>query len=199
MEKERLAGKRVAILVTNGFEYDEFSLPRKALEQAGATVTVVSLEKGEIKGWKNGNWAGVVEVDLTIDKASADDFEALMLPGGPMNPDKLRLSPEAVDFVRKFDSAKKPIAAICHAPSILIEADIVRNRQVTSWPAIRTDLINAGAQWVNSEVVVDEGLVTSRKPADIPAFNQKMIEQFGEGRHTLTVDQADADRMAPRH
>ena len=199
MEKERLAGKRVAILATNGFEYDELSLPRKALEQAGAKVTIVSLEKGEIKGWKNGNWAGVVEVNQTIDTVSADDFDALMLPGGPLNPDKLRLSQEAVEFVRKFDRAKKPIAAICHAQSILIEADIVRNRQLTSWPSIRTDLINAGAQWVNSEVVADEGLVTSRRPSDIPAFNQKMIEQFGEGRHTLTVDQADADRLAPRH
>lgn len=199
MEKERLAGKKVAILATNGFEFDELTLPRKALEQAGAKVSIVSLEEGEIKGWKNGNWAGAVHVDLTLDKASADDFEALMLPGGPMNPDKLRLSAEAIDFVRKFNSSKKPIAAICHAPSLLIEADILRNRQVTSWPSIRTDLINAGAQWVNAEVVVDEGLVTSRKPADIPAFNQKMIEQFGEGRHTLTVDQADAERLAPRH
>jgi protease I len=199
MEKERLAGKRVAILATNGFEFDELSLPRKALEQAGAKVTIVSLEKGEIKGWKNGNWAGVVEVDQTLDKVDTDDFDALMLPGGPLNPDKLRLSQEAVEFVRKFDSAKKPIAAICHAPSILIEADIVRNRQLTSWPSIRTDLINAGAQWVNSEVVVDDGLVTSRRPSDIPAFNQKMIEQFGEGIHTLSVEQAEAQRLAPRH
>lgn len=200
MNQQSLNGKKVAILATNGFEADELGLPRKALEQAGAKVLIVSLEEGSIKAWKNGNWADSVEVDVSIDKAVAEDFDALMLPGGPLNPDKLRLSKEAIAFIKKFADLKKPIAAICHAPSLLIEADLVRNKQVTSWPSIRTDLINAGAIWTNSEVVVDDRLVTSRKPADIPAFNQKMIEEFSELGHNLqNLGLSEADRLSTRH
>ncbi|MGV3617049.1 MAG: type 1 glutamine amidotransferase domain-containing protein [Fimbriimonas sp.] len=180
---ERLQGKRVAILATDGFEQSELLEPRKILDEAGATTTVVSPKAGEIKGWNEENWGQSVAVDRTLDGCSADDFDALVLPGGQMNPDKLRLEPAAVAFVKAFMEAGKPVGAICHGPWLLVEANVVRGRKVTSWPSISTDLKNAGAEWVDQEVVVDKGLVTSRKPDDIPAFGRKLVEEIGEGVH----------------
>jgi protease I len=179
-----LDGKTIAILATNGFEQAELLEPRKALEEAGAKTQVVSPEKGKIKGWKENDWGQEVPVDLTLDSANASDFDALLLPGGVMNPDKLRMTPKAVQFVRQFFEAKKPVAAICHGPWMLVEAGAVRGRTITSWPSLQTDIRNAGGKWVDEEVVVDDGVVTSRKPDDIPAFNKKMIEEFAGGRHT---------------
>lgn len=180
---KKIDGLKVAILATDGFEQSELFEPKKALEEAGANVKIVSLETGEIKGWNENNWGDRVAVDLTVDEAQAEDFDALQLPGGVMNPDKLRMNEKAVRFIKSFFEAGKPVAAICHAPWTLIEADVVRGRTVTSWASLKTDLENAGAQWVDREVVTDNGLVTSRKPQDIPAFNQKMIEEFAEGVH----------------
>jgi len=180
---KNLQGKRVAILATNGFEQSELLEPRKALDAQGAKTQVVSPEKQSIKGWNEKNWGEEVPVDLALDSADAADFDALLLPCGVMNPDKLRMEPRAVQFVRQFFEAKKPVAAICHGPWMLVEAGAVRGRTVTSWPSLQTDIRNAGGKWVDQEVVVDEGLVTSRKPADIPAFNKKMIEEFTEGKH----------------
>ncbi|HTQ36426.1 MAG TPA: type 1 glutamine amidotransferase domain-containing protein [Steroidobacteraceae bacterium] len=180
----KLDGKKVAILTAEGFEQAELLEPRKALEEAGANTQIVSPASGEVQGWKHFEKAGKVEVDMSLDEADADDFDALLLPGGVANPDQLRMLPKAVEFVRGFVQAGKPIAAICHGPWTLIEADGVRGRRMTSWPSLRTDLANAGADWVDEEVVTDRGLVTSRKPADIPAFNRKMIEEFAEGLHT---------------
>ena len=179
----KLDGVRVAILAADGFEQSELFEPKKALEEAGATVRIVSLQTGEIKGWNHTNWGETIDVDLTVDEADADDFDALQLPGGVMNPDKLRMNEQAVNFIRAFFDAGKPIGAICHAPWTLIEADVVRGKTVTSWPSLRTDLENAGATWIDEEVVTDNGLVTSRKPDDIPAFNEKIIEEFAEGVH----------------
>lgn len=173
----------MAILATNGFEQSELLSPKEALEKAGATVHVVSLEHGKIKGWNKGNWAEEVKVDITVEKAMADDYDALMIPGGVINPDKLRRSAEAVEFVRGFFRLGKPVAAICHGPQVLIEADAVRDRRLTSFPSIKTDLKNAGAMWQDTEVVVDNGLVTSRSPEDLPAFNAKMVEEFAKGVH----------------
>jgi protease I len=178
-----LDGLKVAILAAEGFEQAELLEPRKALDEAGAKTSVVSPAQGEVQGWKHFDKGDKVRVDVPLDQANADDFDALLLPGGVANPDQLRTLPKAVEFVRKFFDAGKPVAAICHAPWTLIEADAVRGRTVTSWPSLKTDLTNAGATWVDREVVTDNGLVTSRKPADIPAFNRKMIEEFGEGRH----------------
>lgn len=174
---------KVAILATDGFEQSELFEPKRALEEAGAKVSVVSLKTGEIKGWNEKDWGDTITVDLTVDEADSNDFDALELPGGVMNPDKLRMNEKAVQFVKSFFEAGKPVAAICHAPWTLIEADVVRDRTVTSWASLRTDLENAGAKWIDREVVVDNGLVTSRNPDDIPAFNQKMIEEFAEGIH----------------
>jgi protease I len=181
--KTNLEGKRVAILATHGFEQSELEKPKAALEEAGATTTVISPEEGEIKGWDEDDWGNTVKVDEVLDDADANEFDALLLPGGVQNPDTLRTVPKAVEFVRSFFEAGKPVAAICHGPQILIEADVVKDRKLTSFPSIKTDLTNAGANWVDAEVVTDQGLVTSRKPADIPAFNAKMIEEIGEGKH----------------
>jgi len=179
-----LQGKRVAILTAEGFEQSELLEPRKALDAAGATTQVVSPAEGAVQGWKHYDKGESVPVDVPLSRANPEDYDALMLPGGVANPDQLRMLPEAIAFVRAFVEAGKPIAAICHGPWTLIEADAVRGRQVTSWPSIRSDLVNAGARWVDEEVVTDRGLVTSRKPADIPAFNRKMIEEFAEGAHS---------------
>lgn len=179
----KLEGLKVAILAADGFEQSELFEPKKALEEAGASVSVVSLKSGEIKGWNEKNWGDAVAVDLTVDQANAADFDALQLPGGVMNPDKLRMNEKAVAFIKSFFDAGKPVAAICHAPWTLVEADVVRGRTVTSWASLRKDLENAGAKWVDEEVVTDNGLVTSRNPGDIPAFNRKMIEEFAEGVH----------------
>ena len=178
-----LTGKKVAILATNGFEQSELLEPKKMLEEAGAETVVVSPESGEIKGWKDKNWGDAVPVDQTLDEVVESDFDALMLPGGQMNPDVLRMNPKAVDFVRSFSEAGKPIGAICHGPWLLAEAGVAEGRRMTSWPSIKTDLINAGADWTDEQVVTDHGIVTSRKPADIPAFAEKLIEEISEGVH----------------
>lgn len=179
----RLDGKKVAILITDGFEQVEMTEPRKALEDAGARIAVVSPAKGRVRGWKMTDWGDSFEVDVPLNEADAEDYDALVLPGGVANPDKLRMNDKAVLFVRAFLHAGKPIAAICHGPWTLIEADGVQGRTMTSWPSLKTDLKNAGANWVDRSVVTDNGLVTSRKPDDIPDFNRKMIEEFAEGIH----------------
>lgn len=181
--KKELNGKVVAILATDGFEQSELLDPRQALDDAGAETVVVSLEEGEIRAWNEEDWGETVEVDQTLADASPDDFDALVLPGGVMNPDKLRMEPDAVKFVQAFFKAGKPVAAICHGPQLLIEAGVVKGRKMTSYPSLKTDLKNAGAKWVDEEVVVDNGLVTSRTPDDLPAFNAKLIEEIGEGKH----------------
>jgi protease I len=178
----KLKNINVAILVADGFEQVELVEPKKALEQACATTKIVSPAAEEVQGWNHFEKADKFPVDVPLEKANADEFDALLLPGGVANPDHLRGLPEAVEFVKKFVSQGKPIAAICHGLWTLIEAEAVRGRKVTSWPTLKTDLKNAGANWVDQEVVVDQGLVTSRKPADIPAFNEKMIEEFAAGR-----------------
>jgi protease I len=183
MASNNLNGKRVAILATDGVEQVELTEPRKALDQAGAKTLVVSPKSGKIKGWQHDHWGDEIAVDIGLDSATADTFDALLLPGGVMNPDHLRQNKKAVQFVRSFFEAGKPVAAICHGPWLLVEADVVRGRTVTSWPSLQTDLRNAGADWVDREVATDQGLVTSRKPDDIPAFNRKMIEEFAEGLH----------------
>lgn len=180
-----LSDRTVAILATDGFEQSELLEPRKALRDAGATVHLVSIpETSEtVRGWRDGHWARRVDVDALVGEVDADDYDALVLPGGVMNPDRLRRNEDAVEFVRAFFRDSKPVAAICHGPWMLIEADAVKGRKLTSWPSIRTDLENAGAEWVDEEVVVDSGLVTSRKPDDLPAFNRKMCEEIHEGAH----------------
>ncbi len=180
---QNLQGKRVAILVDNGFEQVEMTEPRKALDQSGARTQVVSPSQGKVKGWNHTDWGDEFPVDVPLDQANANNYDALLLPGGVMNPDKLRMNAKAVQFVRSFMEQGKPVAAICHGPWTLIEAGAVRGRKMTSYPSLQTDLKNAGAQWVDQEVVVDQGLVTSRNPNDIPAFNRKMIEEFAEGVH----------------
>jgi len=181
--KKKLEGKKVAILATDGFEQSELLEPRKALEEAGAKVEIVSLKSGEIKGWDETDWGKTVPVDKIVSEANADDYDALQLPGGVMNPDKLRTDESVIKFIKAFFDAGKPVAAICHAPWVLINAGVVEGRDLTSYHTIRKDLENAGAKWTDSEVIVDQGLVTSRKPDDIPAFNRKMIEEFAEGIH----------------
>jgi protease I len=180
---EKLDGKKIAILVTDGFEQTELTGPREALEKAGATCLVVSPKDGKVKGWKHTEWGDEIAVDLSLNNAKADDFDALVLPGGQMNPDVLRGMPEVQTLVKAFFDAGKPIGAICHGPWSLINAGVVKGKTVTSWPSIKTDLLNAGANWVDKEVVVDKGLVTSRKPDDIPAFSKKLIEEIAEGPH----------------
>ena len=181
--EHRLDGKKVAILVAEGFEEVELTEPRKALQEAGAQTTLISPSEGTVRGWAKTDWGEEIPVELPLSQARAEDFDALLLPGGVMNPDHLRTESDAVKFTRAFASAGKPIASICHGPWLLVEADVVRDRTVTSYPSLRTDLENAGARWVDEEVVVDEGLVTSRNPDDIPAFNRKMLEEIAEGVH----------------
>ena len=178
-----IKGRKIAILATHGFEQSELEKPLQALRGAGATVDVVSPEGGEIKGWQDKDWGRPVKVDKTLDQARPQDYDALVLPGGQINPDKLRTDRRAVQFVREMYDAKKPVAAICHGPWLLVEADVVRGRRVTSYPSIRTDLRNAGANVVDEQVVVDQGLITSRKPDDLDAFCAKIIEEVAEGRH----------------
>lgn len=180
---ENLNRKRVAILATNGFEESELRDPKKALEDAGAEVYIIAEEAGEIKSWADGNWGKAYKVDKTVDQVDQSEYNALMLPGGVINPDKLRRNKTAVKFVKSFFENRKPVAAICHGPQILAEADVLKGRKITSFKSIKTDMINAGANWVDEEVVVDEGLVTSRSPEDLPAFNRKMVEEIYEGKH----------------
>jgi len=179
-----LDGMKVAILVADGFELSELAEPKKALDEAGAETLIVSPAKGKVQGRKHFDKADKFAVDVPLDKADAGDFDALLLPGGVANPDQLRILPKAVAFVRAFFDAGKPVAAICHGPWTLVEADVLSGRTITSWPSIKTDLKNAGAHWVDREVVVDDGLVSSRKPDDIPAFNRNMIEEFAKVGHT---------------
>jgi protease I len=180
---EQLNGKKVAIVVADGFEQVEMTEPRKALEDSGAQTQIISLKKGKVKGWQHTDWGDEFDVDQTIDQAKAEDFDALLLPGGVMNPDKLRRNPAVQKFVRSFFDAGKPVAAICHGPWTLIDAGVARGRKMTSYESIQSDLKNAGVLWSDEPVVVDKGLVTSRKPDDIPKFNAKMIEEFAEGKH----------------
>ncbi|MCE7055049.1 type 1 glutamine amidotransferase [Algoriphagus sp. AGSA1] len=174
---------RVAILATNGFEESELLEPKRALEKEEAEVLLISPENDEIKGWKDKNWSDKIKVDARVDQVSASDFDALLIPGGVINPDLLRRDQASVDFVKSFFEDHKPVAAICHGPQMLIEAEVVKDRTLTSFSSIRKDLENAGAIWVDEEVVVDNGLVTSRSPKDLPAFNNKMVEEFREGKH----------------
>lgn len=179
----KLENKKVAVLATDGFEQSELEKPVAALKDAGATVEIVSIKPGKIKGWDEKNWGKEVTVDKTLDQVSSNDYDALVLPGGVMNPDTLRTNKAAVAFAKAFMDAKKPVSAICHGPWLLAEADAVQGRKMTSYQSIQTDLKNAGANWVDEEVVTDNGLVTSRNPDDLPAFCKKMIEEIGEGRH----------------
>ncbi len=178
-----LNGKKIAFLLTDGFEQSEFTQPWDAVKKAGAQVELVSLKGGKIQGMKHAEKADKFNVDKTIDQVSASDYDGLVLPGGVHNPDTLRMNEKAVDFIRDFFTQHKPVAAICHGPWTLIEADVVRGRTMTSWPSLKTDLTNAGANWVDEECVCDNGLVTSRNPNDLPAFCQKAVEEFAEGIH----------------
>ena len=187
---QTLSGKKVAILVENGFERIELSDPRKALDEAGAQTQIVSPVEGKVKAWEFTDWGADYPVDVPLAQAAAQDFDALLLPGGVINPDALRTNQQAVGFVKDFFQADKPVASICHGPWTLIEAGVVKGRQMTSWPSLKTDLKNAGANWVDQEVVADQGLVTSRNPDDIPAFNDKMIEEFAEGKHAAQARSA---------
>jgi protease I len=179
----RLSGKNVAVLVEKGFEEVELTSPVDRLKNEGANVTVISPSEGTVRAWAKTDWGKEIPVDVSLDEASPEDFDALLLPGGVMNPDKLRTNQEAVEFVKNFFVNDKPVAAICHGPWTLIEAGVVDGKKMTSYPSIKTDLMNAGANWVDQEVVVDNGLVTSRSPKDLDAFNAKMVEEFAEGRH----------------
>lgn len=180
---ESLNKKTVAILATNGFEESELREPMNALKKAGADVHIVSDNSGSIKGWSDGNWSNSYDVDKTLDEVSQDDYNALILPGGVINPDTLRRNKNAINFIKSFFKNHKPVAAICHAPWLLAEAEVVKGRKITSFNSIKTDMINAGANWVDQEVVVDEGLVTSRNPNDLPAFCSKIVEEVYEGKH----------------
>jgi protease I len=201
MAKNVLNGKRIAILVTDGFEQVELVKPRKALDKAGAkTVLIAPVAPANqtVRGWKETKWGSKFDVDVPLDQASINDYDALLLPGGVLNPDKLRLNHGAVEFVRSFFDANKPVAAICHGPQLLIEADVVRGRKLTSWPSLKTDLINAGAQWVDETVVVDGNLTTSRKPDDIPMFNERMINEFAMAFATPRAEEEkEHEEVAP--
>ena len=177
--------KRIAILAADGFEESELKSPKEAMEKEGFTVEIVSEKNGTIKSWKDGNWGNEYNVDKTLDAVNASQYNALVLPGGVINPDKLRRNETALKFAKDFFEQKKPVAAICHGPQTLISANVVKNRKMTSFESIKTDLVNAGANWVDEAVVVDEGFITSRKPDDLPAFNSKLIEEIKEGKHEL--------------
>jgi protease I len=179
-----LSGKKVAILTENGFEEAELTSPKKALEAAGAKVQIVSPQKEKVKAWDHDHWSIELPVDMQLEKANAEDYDALMIPGGVINPDQMRVNQDCVDFAQQFLEAGKPVAAICHGPQLLIETGMLHGRNMTSFPSIRTDLENAGVTWADLEVVVDNGLVTSRSPKDLEAFNKKMIEEIAEGAHS---------------
>jgi len=183
----KLDGKKVAILVADGFEQVEMTKPREALDEAGAQTKIVSLKPGKIQGMNHADKGDKFDVDLAVKDARPDEFDALMIPGGLFNPDVLRSDQNALGFAQHFFREHKPVAVICHGPQVLISADLVRGRKMTSWPAIQVDMRNAGAKWVDEEVVVDNGLVSSRKPDDIPAFNRKMIEELAESRHAAAA------------
>ena len=179
-------GKKVAILTENGFEEVELTSPMNALEQAGVIVHVISPQNEKVKAWDHDHWSIEIPVDKHISEASPEDYDMLVIPGGVMNPDKMRQNPQCVLFARHFLELGKPLAAICHAPQLLIETEMLANREMTSYPSIKSDLVNAGVIWVDQEVVVDNGLVTSRNPGDLPAFNKKILEELAEGKHKTT-------------
>lgn len=183
----KLDGRKIAILVADGFEQVEMTEPRKALEAAGAKTNLISPDGKEVQGMNHHDKGDKFPADRALNKATAQDYDALLLPGGVANPDKLRTLPEAVQFAKDFATAGKPIAAICHGPWLLVEANLVKDRRLTSWPSLKTDIRNAGGQWEDSQVVTDHGIVTSRKPDDIPAFNQKMIEEFASEQHPVAA------------
>jgi protease I len=179
-----LKGKKIAILATHGFEQSELEVPRDTLKKSGAAVDVISLAPGEIRGWDKKDWGRSVKVDKTLDQVSASDYDAVVLPGGQINPDLLRVEPKALNFIKEIFDAKKIVAAVCHAPWLLIETGIARGRRMTSYKSIKSDVANAGAKWEDAEVVVDQGVITSRNPGDLEAFSAKIIEEVKEGRHT---------------
>jgi protease I len=199
MATQRLQGLKIAILATDGFEQAELTEPRKALQEAGAATEVISPKQGKLRGWKLKDWGDEVAVDQALDDADPKDYDALVLPGGVLNPDSLRMQPKAVAFVQAFFDAAKPVAAICHGPWSVVECGAARGRRMTSWPSLKTDIRNAGAQWVDEEVVVDGNLITSRKPDDIPAFNREIIELFSRARPETRAGtaQSAADRPRP--
>ena len=197
MSAKRLDGRRVAILATDGVEQSELTEPRKALDDAGASTTLIAPRGGTIRAYQHDKKGLELEVDVPLPQARVEDYDALLLPGGVMNPDQLRTDAQAVKFVKAFVAAGKPIGAICHGPWMLVEADCVRGRTVTSWPSLKTDLRNAGANWVDRDVVVDNGLVTSRKPEDIPAFSTKLIEEIAEGVHSQGSTRAASENREP--
>ena len=194
MAEQKLKGKKVAIIAADMVERVELVEPRKALEKAGATTELLSIKPGTVEAFDHFDKAEKIKVDRLVEEADASEYDALMIPGGVGNPDQLRGDENVVSFVRDFFEAGKPVAAICHAPWVLVEAGVVRDRTLTSWPTLQTDIRNAGGNWVDREVVVDRGLVTSRKPDDIPAFNEKMIEEFAEGVHAEQREAAKAAR-----
>jgi protease I len=179
---ESLEGLKVAILLTDGFEHVELVEPRKALDQAGAKTSIVSPKSGRVRSWKFTEWGEELPVDSTPDRVRPDEFDALLLPGGVINPDKLRIEPKAVAFAKAFFDSEKPVAAICHSPWTVIEAGAARGRRIASWPSLKTDLRNAGAEWMDQEVVVDRNLVSSRKPEDIAALDREMLKLFSQTR-----------------
>jgi len=193
-DTQKLKGKTVAILVADGFEQSELVGPRKALDDAGAKTILISSQTGQVRGWNETDWGEKFPVNLQLAQARAEQFDALLLPGGVMNTDRLRTDPRAVQFIKAFFDVGKPVAAICHGPQVLVEADVVRGRKLTSASPLKTDIRNAGGNWTDAEVINDRGLVTSREPSDIPAFNRKMIEEFAEGPHKPVGSSSPANR-----
>jgi protease I len=185
-----LQGKKIAFIATEGVEQAELTEPWKAVQEAGGQPELISIEDGEVQAWEHFDEAGTFKVDKTIEEAQPGDYDGLVLPGGVANPDQLRTDENVVTFIREFAQSGQPIGVICHGPWTLIEAGVVQGRRMTSWPSLQTDLRNAGAEWVDEEVVVDQGLVSSRKPDDLPAFNRKIVEEFAEGRHAESAQKA---------
>lgn len=188
-----IKGKKIAILTENGFEEIELTSPKKVLEEAGAIVHIVSPQKEKVKAWDHDHWSIELPVDVNLSDANPEDYDALLIPGGVINPDKMRINKDCVAFAQHFLEQGKPLAAICHAPQLLIETGMISTRKLTSYPSVKTDLINAGAHWEDKEVVVDNGLVTSRSPKDLEAFNKKIVEEISEGRHATTGQFTQAD------
>ncbi|KAA9041857.1 type 1 glutamine amidotransferase [Ginsengibacter hankyongi] len=184
---KNLQSKRVAILTENGFEEVELTSPKKAMEDAGIQVDIVSPQKGKVKGWKHDHWSIEVPVNVEVSKANPEDYDALVIPGGVINPDKMRINEDCIQFAKEFLNSGKPVAAICHGPQLLIETDMIKGKRMTSFPSLKTDLENAGVNWEDKEVVVDEGLITSRSPKDLDAFNKKLLEEIAEGVHEKTI------------